>query len=208
MLERKKMPKVKYSRETILKKTMEIVEKSGLEAINVRDVATELGCSVAPIYTVFGSLEELVRAVKEAYVDLIITYTTQNYSEDSFLNIGIGAVRFALDYPRVYRTFCMENIVSPEEEMCEGKLLETLYQHPLKEWLSQDELKDMMLKMDIFTQGLCMQITMGNKGKLTLEKCEKLLENMGQEMIIGILVKKGLYEKFVKEQMMGDGIRS
>lgn len=192
------MPKVKYSKELILEKAMYMVEKSGLGAITVRDLAAEVGCSVAPIYTAFGSLEELVLAVKEAFMTLVIEYTTKTYSEDSFLNIGIGAVRFALDYPNVYRYFFLEASVDIDNNLYEKKLLGILYQHPLKDWLNQEELDEIMLKMDVFTQGLCAQIALSNKSKLTLEECEKLLRDMGQEMVIGVLVKKGVYEEFVK----------
>lgn len=49
-----------------------------------------------------------------------------------------------------------------------------------------------MRKMDIFISGLCLEIVSGNSN-LPIEKCEKLLSNMGQEIIIGTLVKKGIY---------------
>lgn len=193
------MPKVKYPRELILITAKQLAEKSGLRAINARDLAQELGCSVAPIYTAFGSLEQLVQAVIDSFTERIIEYSTREYSKDSFLNIGIGLVRFAMDYPKVYYSFFLEGI--SVEDQTTDELLEILYNHPLKDWLDKEELTAMMRKMDLFTSGLCLEIVLGNTHNFTIEECEKLLADMGQEMIIGILVKKGVYDTF-KEQML------
>lgn len=193
------MPKVKYSRELILVTAKQLVEKSGLGAINARDLAQELGCSVAPIYTAFGSLEQLIQAIIGSFIELIVEYSSKEYSKDNFLNIGIGLVRFATEHPKVYQSLFLEGISIDNET--NGKLLEIMYNHPLKDWLDKEELTAMMRKMDIFTSGLCLEIVLGNNYNLTIEQCEKLLSDMGEEMIIGVLVKKGVYDKF-KEQIV------
>lgn len=67
--------------------------------------------------------------------------------------------------------------------------MDILYQHPLQDWLDEEELKNIMGQMDIFTSGLCLEIVLGNSN-FPIEKCKKLLSDMGQEIIIGTLVKK------------------
>ena len=42
-------PKVKVSREEIINATVEIVRRSGAQAVNARTVAAALGCSTQPI---------------------------------------------------------------------------------------------------------------------------------------------------------------
>lgn len=179
---------------------MELTKKGGLEALNARDLAKELGCSVAPIYTAFGSLEHLEKAVKNTFLALIMEYTTKAYSKDTFLNIGIGLVRFAIDYPKAYYSYFLQGL-SVETET-NNALMEILCCHPLKDWLDTKELQEIMTKMDVFTSGLCLEIVLENPRNLTLAQCEQLLSDVGQEIIIGTLVKKGVYES-VKKALMG-----
>ena len=46
-------------KETLLKVAVNMVEKSGLESINARSLATSAGISTKPIYRLYTSLEVL-----------------------------------------------------------------------------------------------------------------------------------------------------
>lgn len=52
--------------EMIIKKSLELLNEKGINAINAREIAKSLGCSTQPIYLSFKNMEEL----KENYSKL------------------------------------------------------------------------------------------------------------------------------------------
>src|ERR1700741_1829578 len=51
-------------RETLIKTTLDLMEKGGLEGVQARLVAKAVGISVGTIYNLFGSVDRLVLAAK------------------------------------------------------------------------------------------------------------------------------------------------
>ena len=52
-------PKVKTSKEDVIKAALKVAEKEGVAAISAKSVSSQLGTSVAPIFRVFATIEEL-----------------------------------------------------------------------------------------------------------------------------------------------------
>ena len=71
-------PKIKVTKEEIIKTTIELVRKSGQEAINARAIASSLNCSTQPIFSNFDSMEELeqstILSAYEIYLNFINSY--------------------------------------------------------------------------------------------------------------------------------------
>ena len=63
-------PKIKTTKDDIIKAALLLVRKSGEEAINARSIAAFLNCSTQPIFSNFDSMEDLELAVVEAAVQL------------------------------------------------------------------------------------------------------------------------------------------
>ena len=53
--------KCAYTKEMILEVAIKLFKKEGSDAITAKNIAKELGCSVAPIYSVYMSLDDLKR---------------------------------------------------------------------------------------------------------------------------------------------------
>ncbi|MEJ6472451.1 TetR family transcriptional regulator [Fusobacterium nucleatum] len=51
--------KCAYTKEMILEAAIKLFKKEGSDAITAKNIAKELGCSVAPIYSVYLSLDDL-----------------------------------------------------------------------------------------------------------------------------------------------------
>lgn len=66
-----------------------------------------MGCSVKPIFTSVGSMDELrtetVRAVKKLFVD----YMERPYEKTSFMRVGLRWISFAREEPKLYRMLFM-----------------------------------------------------------------------------------------------------
>jgi AcrR family transcriptional regulator len=53
----------KYTRDVILKAAYELSKEIGLEALSMRKIANEVGCSVMPLYESFSTKKELIDAL-------------------------------------------------------------------------------------------------------------------------------------------------
>ena len=59
-------PKVRITKEEIIRTALDLVRQSGAEAINARAIANALLCSTQPIFSNFETMEELENATLAA----------------------------------------------------------------------------------------------------------------------------------------------
>ena len=59
-------PKPKFTKDEIVDAALDIVSRDGVEAMTAREVGERLSSSARPIFTVFGSMEELYGEVRKA----------------------------------------------------------------------------------------------------------------------------------------------
>ena len=52
-------PKVKITKNDIIKTALELVRESGAQSLNARAVAGKLACSTQPVFSNFATMEEL-----------------------------------------------------------------------------------------------------------------------------------------------------
>ena len=101
------MAKIKITRETILEAGAEVVRKEGAEALNVRRIAAEIGCSTQPVYSQFQNMAELVAALRvkaeEEYRRRIEGYFANCEPNDRYEAFGMGYVRFAREEKGLFR---------------------------------------------------------------------------------------------------------
>ena len=97
-------PGTRITREMIVDAALEVVRQSGLENVNARTVAKELGCSTQPVMYRFATVEELKRA---AYARLDRMHTAYLLSvppeRDPLPEIGLNYIRFAVEEPNWFR---------------------------------------------------------------------------------------------------------
>ena len=67
-------PKVKNTKEDIVNATVELVRKNGQSAINARAVAAFLGCSTQPVFSNFGTMDELKQAIILAAYNIYLEF--------------------------------------------------------------------------------------------------------------------------------------
>jgi AcrR family transcriptional regulator len=59
------MPKIKFEKEILIEKVLEIAQEEGVENVTVRKIAQKVGSFVAPLYTAFGNVSETIMEAKE-----------------------------------------------------------------------------------------------------------------------------------------------
>ena len=103
-------PKIKVTKEDIIKTALEIVRKSGAGALNARSIASELGCSTQPIFSNFSSMEELEESVALAARDIYLGFLESEarsgiYPE--YKAYGMAYVRFAKEEKELFKLLFM-----------------------------------------------------------------------------------------------------
>lgn len=174
-------PKVQYTKDEIVDAAFKIACSEGLSKITVRRVADDLGCSVAPIYVNFTNSQDLLDQVLEKISILSREMSLYPYSEISFLNIGIGTMKFAMEYPVLFKEFVMQennNPIPTEEEFI--SLLQLMRTFNLLEKMTDAQLKKIFWKMKVFTNGLCILIA-----------THSLPKDMGWDQLVDLLRETG-----------------
>ena len=103
-------PKVKITKNDIIKSALELVRQSGEDALNARSIAASLGCSTQPIFSNFSSMEELDSAVTEAAHEHYLGFL-KNEAESgkypTYKSFGMAYIRFAKEEKELFKLLFM-----------------------------------------------------------------------------------------------------
>lgn len=97
-------PKNKFTKEEMVEAALRVVKAKGIEGLTAKTIADELGTSTQPIFTSFGSMDEVRAEVYAAAESVYDRYTNRGLEEDiPFLGVGKQYIRFARQEPELYR---------------------------------------------------------------------------------------------------------
>lgn len=103
-------PKIKMTEEAIIHAAIKLVQEQGIEKLNARSLAKELGCSVQPIFRVFSSMEELKKTVGVKVGELYYKYLSDSISlDDSLVGLEMAYIRFAQEQKNLFRLLHMSD---------------------------------------------------------------------------------------------------
>jgi len=97
-------PRNKFSREEIVKAALEVVRENGADALTAKAIALRLGVSTRPVFTCFGTMEEVRGDVTALAFRHFEEYTEKGLHESvPFFGFGMQYIRFAREEPELYR---------------------------------------------------------------------------------------------------------
>lgn len=97
-------PKVKFTKEEMVEAALRVVRAKGIDNLTAKTIADELGTSTRPIFTGFGSMDDLRQEVYAAAVCVYDDYTNAGLKEEiPFLGVGKQCIQFARKEPELYR---------------------------------------------------------------------------------------------------------
>ena len=114
-------PKIKVTKEDIVAAALDIVRRSGAEAINARTVAAALQCSTQPVFSNFATMEDLRLAVvqkADAVYQSYVTQETASGNYPAYKASGMAYIRFAKEEKELFKLLFMRDRSSeviPEE---------------------------------------------------------------------------------------------
>lgn len=160
------MPQQRFGREEVLDAALEIVRERGHEVLSARVVADRAGCSVQPIYSLFGDMDGLMRALYEHARAWVTAYNTEhaNDGENLFESNGLTHLRLAREESRLFAFLYLSPFM-------EAHSLEDLYlsvSQPGVEdcivelgHLDPQAAHELYLNMIVFTHGLAVLLAAG-----------------------------------------------
>lgn len=88
-----------------------MVREKGIESLNARDLAKEIGCSVHPIFRTYRSMEGLKSAVykkaENIYNERMLS--AGEHTDDGFLNMGLAYIDFAKNEKNLFKLLFMSD---------------------------------------------------------------------------------------------------
>ena len=148
------MPKAKITRDMVIEAAFAVARTAGVELVNARTVAQELGCSTQPVMYHFATIEALKRAVYAKADRYHSDYLMK--TEDVPLGIGLNYIRFAIEEPHLFRFlfqsgFAMEGSLPEMLDSAELTPIRAAMQGALG--MSAAQTKQIFLTAALFTHG-------------------------------------------------------
>lgn len=104
------MPAVpRITRSDILAGAFQLLRERGWEAVSIRSVAKQLGCSTQPIMYNFAASEELMEALRQMADEYHSRFLFSPGAGHPMLNIGMNYIRFAHQEPQLFRFLFQSN---------------------------------------------------------------------------------------------------
>ena len=94
--------KKQITKEMILAAALKLLKEQGYNAVNIKQLSKELGCSTQPIYLSFSGMEDLRNELLPLAVREFETYM-KNKSSDGLIDLyDLNYIRFAKEEPRLF----------------------------------------------------------------------------------------------------------
>jgi AcrR family transcriptional regulator len=185
-------PTPKYDRDTIVGAAFEIAKEEGLSGISTRAVANRLGCSVAPIYQNFATVDELIVAVVQRVQAMSGELLAAQSGPNPFENMGRASLAFARDYPALFREMALEpnDYMAPHEQIEDAMVAVMASDPELADWTDAQR-RRLFLKMRVFQLGLSAMVANGHLPSWMDESAvEMLLLETGEEIATAMETKR------------------
>lgn len=101
-------PKPKFTKEEIVAAALDLVSEKGTEALTARNLGDRLGSSARLVFTVFRSMEEVRRELKQAAMERFSAFAEKaaRYTP-AFKQFGMQMILFAMEEPKLYQLLFM-----------------------------------------------------------------------------------------------------
>jgi AcrR family transcriptional regulator len=178
-------PATRFTRKAIVDAAFDLAKEKGLSGLSARGLAKALGCSVAPIYECFATMEDLRAAVVQRIFALSDKLLANQKGPHMFENIGKASLSFAREYPTLFRELVLEpNPYMASYDQVETAMLAALATDEVMGTWTEQERRRIFLKLRIFQLGLSAMTANGHLPSwIDEQEAEKLLLETGDELM-------------------------
>lgn len=103
-------PRIRVTKEEIVRTAVDILRENGVQAVNARAVAAALNCSTQPVFSNFATMEDLHRAIAEQADLLFREYMKQDTESGAYppyKAAGMAYIRFAKEEKELFKLLYM-----------------------------------------------------------------------------------------------------
>lgn len=103
-------PKAKFTKKQITHAALELVRTDGISGLTARTLASKLGSSSCPIFTVFENMEEVHQSVLDAAKARYKEYVEKGLADTpAFKGVGKQYILFAIEEPQLFQLLFMNS---------------------------------------------------------------------------------------------------
>ena len=156
--------KAKFTKEEIISVALNLVRNNGLECLTARNLALGLNSSTRPIFTVFDSMDDVQKDVKNAVRNLYDSYVKEalkreNKEKNYFKCVGEQYIKFSIVEPKFFQLLFMKEQEEKTEFISILPLIENNYEEIILSITEQYQLnREIAIKMYhhlwIYTHGI------------------------------------------------------
>ena len=165
------MPRARISKQDILKAAARVIHQRGEHALSVRSIAAELGCSTQPLYSQFGSQEQLQQALVEYIRDTYLQFHCTSYKE-----FGQNFLAFAQRESELFRFLYLRRRAPGERLLDDANFDKTVELLARNLEMSPRQAPEMHLQMQYHCYGLGVMIATGYRAMSDEEISDDLRE--------------------------------
>lgn len=154
-------PKHKFSRDEIIQAALGLVRTGGISSVTARSLATQLGSSSKPIFSLFENMEEVLQELLKAADELYQQYLSHDMSCGKYpvyKASGMAYIRFAQEEKELFKLLFMRDRSSEEAEAQASELDEILAIIQRNTGMSYERAQKFHLEMWIYVHGIATMI--------------------------------------------------
>lgn len=155
--------KKQVTREAIIDSALEIVRRSGIDALNMREVAKKCNCSTQPIYLSFSGSEELKAEILKRATEVFYKFIEKEIAAGKYPEykaIGMGYIRFAIEETELFKYLFMRSR-SHEEDFEKDSFDKSTFIIMKNYGLYKDDAFTLHAEMWIFVHGVATMFATG-----------------------------------------------
>ena len=185
-------PKKTCTREEVVTAAFALVRAHGLAALSARNVARRLKTSTSPIYGHFRKMSMLRDQIVLRAMDLLRSYQTRKRTGEPFFDMGLGYIEFARSEERLFFELFSkaDRSAAPREHQFGSDLLPVMKTDPVLRGFSEDQLRNVLLKMWIFVHGIASLVHEGDLAGLSEKEISTMLHQVGKAVVDNIAKTK------------------
>lgn len=185
-------PRSELTKADVSSAAFELVRQQGFEAVTARNVATAIGCSTQPIYSLYANIDELKSDVYDqaAVFARECMLDCRDDGNSPALNVAIGFLRFAQEEKQLFRTLYLSGYKTynphTDQFLAEQLTTRSLRHSKRLRDASDEQLKRIFLKLMIYMIGIgtllntrTLELDMGEAIGMVREMYEMLLRQEG-----------------------------
>ena len=156
-------PTVRFTRDAVLHAACQLMRREGMEALNARAIAKELGGSTQPIFRLFTNMEDLHRE--------LILYVARQFqahaeadmaqSDSPYIQLCTTYLLYGRDEPELFKLLFMRDRTEEDSETEDESIDGIIALISRNTGLSNEDARLFHLEMWIFVHGIATMIVTG-----------------------------------------------